>query len=208
MNLSFSQLERARKNPARFGGNYSGAAGFYNSKNFRTYLLAAISAFHRGDSKQQILSVFEAKSRAKLTLLRDFEVRLAQYKKIIRAYCDGFTSQGCQFVESNKPTSLVLGTHKLKGKIDRFDLKVTGGYRATAGQLHDFDWQSELRWPLIQRAIAHELNCPNSEVEVGVFCFEDGKYEYVSFSDADITAAESEAADVLTTVSMHMQGLP
>jgi hypothetical protein len=208
MKLSFSQLESARKNPARFGSSFSGGRGSFNSNNFRTYLLAAINRFHRGESKKQVLDFFEDKCRTKLSLRSQFKGRLAHYMKVLADYCDGFASQGCSFVESNKFTSLTVGTHTLTGKVDRFDLRIPTGYRATAGQLYETNWESELRWPLIQRAIAREINCPVDEVEIGVFCFETGGYEYKIFSDSEITSAEAEANNVLTAVAMHIPGGP
>lgn len=209
MKLAFSQLESARKNPARFASGFSGTGGgYFNSNNFRTYLLAAINRFHRGESKKQVLDFFEDRCRTKLALRRQFKGRLAHYTRVLSDYCEGFPSQGCQFVESNKVTSLILGTHTITGKIDRFDVRIPTGYRATAGQLYETDWGSELRWPLIQQAIAQEINCPATEVEVGVFCFENGQYEYKTFTAAEITAAQSEADSLLTTVAMHMSTGP
>src|SRR5437870_4811437 len=172
MKLSFSQLESARKNPARFGSNFSGAGGFFNSNNFRTYLLAAVNRFHRGESKEQVLHFFEERCRTRLSLRRGFQSKLAHYLTVLADYCDGFAAQHCQFVESNKSISLALGNHLLTGRIDRFDVRIPTGYRATAGQLYKTNWQLELRWPLIQNAIARELNCPPRELEIGVFCFE------------------------------------
>src|SRR5713101_5813580 len=113
MRLSFSQLETARKNPARFSSNFSGAAGYFNTNNFRTYLLAAINRFHRGESKEQVLHFFEEKCRTKLSLRRNFQPKLAHYLTVLADYCDDFPGQRCQFVESNKLLSLPLGNHLL-----------------------------------------------------------------------------------------------
>src|ERR1700731_2597538 len=101
MRLAFSQLESARRNPARFGSNFSGAGGFFNSNNFRTYLVAAINQFHRGDSTAQVLHSFEGKCRVKLGTRRSFETKLAHYMTVLQDYCDNFAAQGCQFVENN-----------------------------------------------------------------------------------------------------------
>jgi hypothetical protein len=207
MRLSFSQLERARKNPARFGANFSGSA-YFNSNNFRTYLLAAINQFHRGESKAQVLHFFEDKCRARLSTGRHFQAKLTHYLTVLANYCDGFPAQGSQFVESNKSVALALGSHSLSGKIDRFDLQLPIGYRGISAQLYKIDWQAELRWPLIQDAIARELNCPSGEVEVGIFCFEDGAYEYKKYTNDEIAAAKDEAQRILTTVAMHVPGAP
>jgi hypothetical protein len=204
MILPFSQLEHARKNPAHFGKNYSSGSGRFNSRNFRTFLTTAISQFHRGSSKQVVMKAFAKKCEDKLKLQAHFQARLKHYHNILEAYCDSYSSQGCQFVEVKKPTLLAIGPHLLRGRVDRFDMRVPSGYRATTTQLERSHWESELRWPLIQKAIATELGSPTSEVEVGVFCFDDASYGYRIFTDAEIAAAEAEAEGILTVVETNI----
>lgn len=204
MILFFSQLELARKNPAKFGKGYSPGAGRFNSRNFRTFLSTAVSQFHRGATKQEVLSTFAKKCEDKLKLQAYFPARLKHYLKILGAYCDSYGTQGCQFVEVKKPTKLLLGTHALRGRVDRFDMRIPSGYRATTAQLDRTKWEEELRWPLIQKAIADELGSPTSEIEVGVFCYEDGSYGYRVFTDAEIAAAADEAQKILTDVENNL----
>ena len=200
MILPFSQLEVARKNPTRFGKSYSSGPGRFNSRNFRTFLSSAISQFHRGASKEEVLDVFTKKCEDKLKLQAHFTARLKHYRKILDAYCDSYGTQGCHFVEVKKPMNLVIGAHLLRGRVDRFDMRIPTGYRATITQLERTQWETELRWPLLQQAIATELGSSTSEVEVGVFCFDDGSYGYRIFTDAEIAEAEVEAEKILTEV--------
>jgi hypothetical protein len=204
MILAFSQLEVARKNPTRFGKSYSRGPGHFNSRNFRTFLSTAVSQFHRGSNKQVVVDAFTKKCEDKLKLQAHFAARLKHYQKILAAYCDSYGSQGCQFVEVKKPTLLALGPHLLRGRVDRFDMRIPSGYRATTTQLERSNWETELRWPLIQKAIATELGSSASEVEVGVFCYDDGSYGYRIFTDAEIAAAEVEAEKVLTLVETNI----
>jgi hypothetical protein len=202
--LPFSQLEFARKNPAKFGKSYAPGPGKFNSRNFRTFLSTAISQFHRGATKQEVISEFSKKCEDRLKLQAHFQPRLTHYVKILNAYCDSYSSQGCQFVEVKKPTKLVIGSHMLRGRIDRFDMRISGGYRATITQLDRSQWEDELRWPLIQKAIADELGASTGEIEVGVFYYEDASYSYRVFSDADIAAAEKEALTVLSEIEKNL----
>lgn len=204
MILPFSQLEAARKNPAKFGEGYSPGPGRFNSRNFRTFLTSAISQFHKGLPKQEVLDAFTKKCNDKLRLQLHFDARLKHYAKMLTKYCDSYALQGCQFVEAKKTTILAIGSHLLRGRVDRFDMRIPTGYRATTTQLERSQWESELRWPLIQKAIAVELNSSPSEIEVGVFCYEDGSYGYLVFSDADIATAEQEAGAVLEEVEKNL----
>jgi len=204
MILPFSQLEIARKNPAKFGKRYAPGSGGFNSRNFRTFLSSAIRDFHRGAMKDDVLKAFTKKCEDKLKLQAHFNPRLKHYVKILSDYCDSYATQGCQFVEARKLTQLVIGTHLLRGNVDRFDMRVAGGYRATMTQLEQSSWETELRWPLIQKAIAIELGASIGEVEVGVFCYSDGIYAYRRFTAQEIAVAESEALTVLDQVEANV----
>jgi hypothetical protein len=147
---------------------------------------------------------FTKKCEDKLKLQAYFQPRLKHYLKILAAYCDTYSLQGCQFVEVKKPTKLLVGSHTLRGRVDRFDMRIPGGYRATTTQLERTQWEDELRWPLIQKAIANELGASTSEIEVGVFSYEDGSYGYRVFDDDKIAAAEDEALVILTEVENNL----
>jgi hypothetical protein len=204
MILPFSQLEVARKNPGKFGERYAPRSGGFNSRNFRTFLSTAVREFHRGAAKQDVIDKFTKKCEDKLKLQLFFNPRLKHYVEILSDYCDSYRAQGCQFVEVKKTTKLTVGPHLLRGKIDRFDLRVAGGYRATMTQLNQSAWQGELRWPLMQKAIASELGAPTSEIEVGVFCYADGTYGYRTFTDQEISSAETEALSVMNEVEANI----
>jgi hypothetical protein len=150
------------------------------------------------------VDAFTNKCEDKLKLQAHFAARLKHYRNILEAYCDSYGSQGCQFIEVKKPTLLAIGPHLLRGRVDRFDMRMPTGYRATVTQLERSLWESELRWPLIQKAIATELAAPMSEVEVGVFCYDDATYWYRIFSDAQIAVAEAEAGTILTEVEANI----
>ena len=204
MILPFSQLELARKNPAKFGKSYAPGSGGFNSRNFRTFLSTAVKDFHHGATKDAVVKAFTKKCEDKLKLQAHFNARLKHYVKILSDYCDLYATQGCEFVEAKKATKLVIGTHLLRGKIDRFDIRIAGGYRATMTQMEQSAWEGEVRWPLIQKGIATELGAPTDEVEVGVFSYADGTYAYRTFTDQEIASAESEALTVLNQVEANM----
>jgi hypothetical protein len=204
MNLSFSLLERARRNPAKFGRNLTPASGGYNSRNFRAYLVHAIREFHGGKSKAEAMASFEERCESRLCHQAHFRARLTHYQAVLASYCDGFASQNSPIIQMNKRARLDLGRHVLAGMIERFDMKIPTGFRATGFQLYDGPWEEELRWPLIQMGVAIELNCPQSEVEVGVFCFETGAYKYRTFTDPEIANAFDEATHVLTEVEANL----
>jgi len=204
MKLSFSLLESARKNPVRFGRNFSIRGEFRRKANFRLYLSSAIHRFHAGMTKQQVQEYFAGKCNEKLSSLNHYHARLNHYRSILGRYCDGYESQDCRFVECNKRVILRIGDHELSGKVERFDIRLPDGYRATGTQLEEDEWRTDIRWPLIQNAIAQEFGRPLGEIEVGFFCFENGEYDYHIFTDSDVTAAETETENILDQVEANL----
>jgi hypothetical protein len=93
MILPFSHLERARKNPAKFGKGYALGTVRFNSRNFRTFLSTAIKAFHDGATKQDVIAAFTKKCDDKLKLQSFFGARLKHYVKILSDYCDSYAAQ-------------------------------------------------------------------------------------------------------------------
>jgi hypothetical protein len=200
MKVSFSQLEEARRNPARFKRRQAASKGFFNNKNFRAYFVAAMKRFHQGGTKPQVVKFFRDKCVANLDKQLNFNSRLNNYLGVLAGYCDSYSAQGCVFVEARKVVGLALGSHTLTGTLQRFDVRASGGYRGTLTQMEQTDWQKELRWPLIQKAIADDLLCPSSEVEVGIFSLDTGLYGYNIFTEKQINDAEQEALSLLGVV--------
>jgi hypothetical protein len=51
--------------------------------------------------------------------------------------------------------------------------------------------------PLIQEAVARELDAPTDELTVGVYAFGDRAVEYTTYSASEIKAARSALEDLL-----------
>jgi hypothetical protein len=205
MKMSFSQIEEARKNPSRFAArSLSGKSQFFSQKNFRAYFFKALREFHRGKSKRQVLLEFDQLCENNLSRQTHFQGRFKHYHQVLANYCDSYASQGCRLIETRKKAGLTLNTHRLSGFVDRFDLLLPIGYRATITQLYDVPWTDDLRWPLIQKGLADELGCSTDQVEVGIFCLETGAYSYNSFSSSEIAEAITEAESVLSAVESRL----
>ncbi len=206
MNLLFSQIEEARKNPTAFKRRLAKSRPFFNTKNFRAYFFKAMKQFHNGKTKAEVTRVFREECTLNLQTQLNFQQRISTYIDSLKTYCDTFPAQGCLFVEARKRLLLNIGPHTITGTVQRFDAKVAGGYRATITQIEQTNWRAELRWPLIQKAISIAHGCPTSEIDVGVFAIEDGAYDYEVFTDAQIAAAEAQADALLTAIDQAPTG--
>lgn len=203
--MSFSQIEEARKNPVRFAARrVSGKPTFFSQKNFRAYFFKAIREFHNGKSKRQVLLDFDQLCQSNLSGQTSYEGRFQHYHRILAGYCDSYAAQGCRCIETRKKAGLTFGHHRLTGYVERFDLVLPVGYRATITQLYEKPWEHDLRWPLLQKGLADELGCPLDQIEVGVFCLQTGAYVYKSYSANEVSDALSEAEAVLTSVESNL----
>lgn len=88
---------------------------------------------------------------------------------------------------------------KCSGEVFRVDLKPAGGYAGwVLQQAASRDWQAELRLPLIQRVMARDtFGVPISEVAVGIVDLKDRAVHLYSYSEREITAAETDLDRVL-----------
>jgi len=211
MKLTLYQLEIARRNPQRFVEVLAATAQEkkkvkFNSKQFRTYLTEALGAYHNGKSWPGIMTEFSRKCREKLVRIHYHNDRTDGYEKTLKSYFRTYPAQGVTFIEMGKRFSLPAGPHLITGKVDRFDLRSPQGYRATDIQTSpNKSWRRKLRWPLIQQALALEMNGSAAEVEVGVHCFETGVPDYHIFEHAELEAALAEAESICDEVSGYAE---
>ena len=203
--MSFSRIEEARKNPVRFAARaVSGKKPFFSHKNFRAFFFKALREFHAGKAKRLVLSEFDNWCDSNLSRQANYQARFQHYRRVLALYCDSYGALGCRCIETRKKALLNINTHSVTGLIDRFDLVLPVGYRATMTQLYDLPWKHDLRWPLLQKAVSDEMGCAVEQVQVGIFCLETGAYDYHSFSDPEVTNAVAEAESVLSAVEANL----
>lgn len=78
------------------------------------------------------------------------------------------------------------------GEVARLDLAQSGGYAAWRFASGDArGWRQDTRMPLIQEAVARELDAPTDEVTVGVYAFGDRAVEHTTYSASEIEMARS-----------------
>lgn len=91
----------------------------------------------------------------------------------------------------------------LGGEVSRVDIDLAGGYRAVLLGAPDPDWRTELRTPLLQRAVARHFDRDEAEVTVGVQDLDGSSLQAVQFSRVEIDAAEVGARSVAIRLTME-----
>lgn len=198
MRISVAELEvcsqdiagwvRTKLNPAG-GGPRLGYAGAVK---------LAIYSFHKSGN--------ETAARAHLRDLLDrfqgsFQKAAAEQE--FESYLRWYTAQRPIVASHRVRLGLSLGSGIiLGGEVSRVDVDVTsGGYRAVQLGTPRAGWRSELRMPLIQLGIADRYQREAAEVRVGFHHLDGSNLSLVSFSEAELQAAERSARGVAQRVA-------
>jgi hypothetical protein len=213
MKLTLSELERARKEPKKFAASKLQNFGGFRA-TFPMYLVHAAKLYHSlkanndPNAKREALSYFNQHCQAKLFNDQDFDRKLLRFASKLDAYIASYDALNYPFVQVNKRVEFdkIVG-HFVSGRVDRLDINPAGGYVATNFEASASDWKYRLRFPIAQKALADELGCAASEVQVGMFCIETGAHSYVTVPDSDIAAAVSELGTLLNAVESEYQRL-
>jgi hypothetical protein len=86
----------------------------------------------------------------------------------------------------------------ISGQIARVDLVPSGGYAGwifLSGAAHG--WRQELRMPLVQEALAGEMNVTIDEFIVGIYAFQDRSVEHTCYSATEIRQARASLEGLL-----------
>lgn len=87
------------------------------------------------------------------------------------------------------------GYLQLSGIISRVDV-TSDGYQGILFEVNQTDWKSQLRMPLIQKALADKYVRPVQDILVGVQAIDDLTLEVVTFSPRQIRQAEEAFIDL------------
>jgi hypothetical protein len=91
---------------------------------------------------------------------------------------------------------------ELGGEISRIDVDIgSEGYRGVLLGNRPTDWRRQLRVPLIQRALAAELQRPESEISVGFQNIDGTQLELISFPRLVLDEAENRARRLALALS-------
>lgn len=91
---------------------------------------------------------------------------------------------------------------ELGGEISRIDVNIEShGYNGVLLGGRPTDWRRQLRFPLIQRALAEKLQRPEAEISVGFQNIDGTQLEIISFPRAALEEAEGRARGLALTLS-------
>jgi len=209
--ISISQLEDARANPTAFGQQLltGGGKGFVSRGYFMDWR-DAVLRWHKSQANPDVIrdeleSILERRFTG-----RGNEKRRAETLETLDDYVLNFLNLGYRTVLTRERIDVTPSV------VPPDTLQVTGEVPVIARQKTDYiaiillnrevDWESEIRSPIIQSAIASLMNVRSSNVSIGAYCFSTKEYDERCFTDTETMGAEAEVTEVMRKVVRGMNG--
>src|SRR5208337_997217 len=94
-----------------------------------------------------------------------------------------------------------------RGEMHRLDV-LPNGYRALLLGQYPRDWETQMRMPLLQSAVARRYGRPIDHIAVGVQHLDGSGLTAKKYSQAEIAAAESDFRNISRIVERHARNVP
>ncbi len=199
--FSITKLEEARSTPIKFAQNLleegSGSRGFGYPKSVRW--LDAVGVYHDTSSVSTATnSLVNAFSNRKDTAKNRREVE--QLIQALETYVQEHQQLGYFYLERRFNIEILLSPKiRITGWIWLLNMTADGGRSGylVSKDITGFDWQDELRFPIIQDYIANEIyGCRLEDVEVGIIDYLTGNHHRTQYTENDIAIASKELTEI------------
>lgn len=203
MKIGFKQIEKLRRNPKSINDKnlfFGGRSKFQRWQD-------AVGRYHaKGDN----LSEAEKYLESSFSRLADNALNkrdLIKYTEHLVAYEHDYKSLNVEPVGYRMGFSLdTTLDHIISGQLSRIDVNTsTAGYNAYSFEKELTDWESELRFPLIQKVVSDYFSCPIEEVAVGIYHLNNGKHFNNIFTANEIHDAVEELSNILKEVNKYIK---
>jgi hypothetical protein len=197
MIMKFSSLERVRKNPQAFYDT-----GFIaNGRSKLVRWQDALARFHKGktmdEAETYLISSFAHYKDNPLNR-RD----LIKFTRYLHEYEEDYGKLDSEKVEFRKNLVLALSAdNQISGQIPRVDINTkSDGYSIYYFAKKNFEWESELRFPVLQQGVADYFSCDAKYVKVGLYILEDGKHYSTTYDNTELKSAQDELQNLIEEV--------
>lgn len=206
--FSITQLETARKNPQSFGKNLKDAKASENTfggypKSMRW--LNAICIYHQNENiSDAILSIENSFSNRKDTLKNRNE--LEGFINSIVSYESETKKRNLIFIKSRERINLILNNQiKVTGIIPLIFMKPTTGFAAYFISKSNANWQSELKYPIVQNYVAkYVFDSEIKNVDIGYIDYFTGELIEDCFSLSSISSAKEELQMIGEEIALNL----
>ncbi|MBI1782737.1 MAG: hypothetical protein HYR66_15440 [Sphingobacteriales bacterium] len=203
ISIQCSKLESIRSNPAAYGqlladGNAGKPGG---SHGMFAYVQDMARLVHVNE-----LTVTDAVKELHNKFIRfaptnENKTKQANLVEQFVKYCQQFDKQNFEFIDGNRLMKWDLTPDtRLTGRTP-WVVANENGYFSFILSETNFDWRSQLRFPLFQHYLVNNtIECDIREMQVGIFSMSSNSFEFKNFSDRELSLLVKDARSICTTV--------
>lgn len=199
MNIKHRNLEQIRKSPKSVS-EFSNESGKGGKTMIRVWDHAIGHYHHDGDAKAALSYLING-----LSQFNDNKKNREWKEKLIdkfNCYINSYTKLKLTNVKVNSRLKIDIHHNNfITGEIFRIDKSSENGYIITIQNRKDEIWAHELRFRLLQIHFSNLYKCPYDLIKVGVYNFENGEHEYVSFDDIELRNAWDETINISNKIN-------
>lgn len=199
MRISHLELETARRDVAAWVRERAASTGS-RRRGYNQIVKEAIFSYHRGSGDRVAAQEYLRRGIAAANLRNPARVYSAELD--LEAYMDWFEGSRVVATGQRLMVSLPLGgSVTMGGLVSRSDYIPPGRYRGVL-LVNEFPpaWETELRMPLLQRAVATLLQRNEADVSIGVQSISGGQVFEQRFTTSQIRTAVGVARKIAEAI--------
>lgn len=191
MKIRHADLEEVRRDPVGWARRQGASASNRGGMSYTHLARLAIYQYHRTGQLESALAKLSEYAKA---YRRTDPSRLEQAEQRVAEYVNWNEATRPTVAKVKLNVRLQLGASLfVGGEVARVDFDPLGGYRALLIDDKESDLDSELRFPVLQLAVARKIERDPSDVAIGVQSIDDFyRIEVRTFSDRGLAAAKRE----------------
>lgn len=199
MKLKHRNLEQSRKSP-EVASQLSKEVGI-GGKSMVRYWDWAVGHYHQEKDFRVGLDYLQ-KGILSFNNTKQNREKGEKLMKKLEKYVSNYSKLGFNYIGSNSRLNIdIQHNNAVTGEVFRIDGTMEGGYAITLLNRTDEIWAHELRFRLLQIHYSNIYKCPYDLVKVGVFNFESGEHEYVSFDEEELKSAWAEITGISSKIN-------
>ena len=192
MRISHRQLEAAIQNPSAWRRRQATEPQFF-TLGYDQVVRLGVLRFHKTHDADLAKAHIDTLFHRHAAKLKN-EMRIQHAKDRLSAYIAWAAANALDVVEANVNISLPTASGiEIGGRVTRVDL-IRGGYRGVLLGSFGPSWSHELRFPLLQEALAHHYAIPVEDTSVGVQGLDGTGLQWCQFDQADREEASARLA--------------
>jgi len=198
--IGFKAIEALRHNPKSFWSE-STFRGGGRSKFVRWQ--DSIGCYHSHNDDLKKAETYLRKTMSNVKTLKDEE--LINYLGYLQQYHLDYSKLQSTNFQYRKNFNFPLKLdYEFGGQIPRVDLNIDkDGYSIYFFEKELYDWEDELRFPLLQNFMATYFDCKNKDVYVGAYFLKEGKHRAKSYSQKQVNDSVDELNKIVTEIEKH-----